>query len=504
MKIFLVLVITGSVVFCEAQKKTDPVLFANSIKPENLKRHLYQIAGPDFEGRETATPGQRKAAAYIENYFRSLGLKPGVKDSFQLAYPVYRDSLLSAALQINGQSFDMNKDFDLRLANAYTLSLGSSEIVFAGYGLSDSLQDDYKGLQVAGKIVLALNGYPPGQLSAHINNKTFNAFAKQDAAQLHGAMALLIITDDFPHKPVPDGGKMYRKYFIPKTHLNSFLISERIARLVMAEDYDKVKTGPIEYKTYQADTWISIQKQTEIMQSTDVLGYLEGSDLKDQLLIISAHYDHLGKKDSIIYFGADDDGSGTVSLLEMASAFSKAKAAGSGPRRSVLFLANSGEEKGLWGSEYYTDHPVYPLDKTTADLNIDMIGRSDPRRKQGDSNNYVYIVGDDKLSSDLRKINVEMNRKYTGLELDYKFNDPKDPLRIYFRSDHYNFARKGVPIIFYFDGINPDYHKPTDTPDKINYDLMAKRAQLVFYTAWEMANRNKMLERDLPPVVGER
>jgi Zn-dependent M28 family amino/carboxypeptidase len=234
------------------------------------------------------------------------------------------------------------------------------------------------------------------------------------------------------------------------------------------------------------------------------LGFLEGTDLKDQLLVVSAHYDHLGKRDSVIYFGADDDGSGTVSLLELAAAFSKAKAAGKGPRRSILFLANSGEEKGLWGSEFYTDHPLYPLDKTTANLNIDMIGRKDPNRKQGDSNNYIYIVGDDKLSTDLHSISVSTNEKYTGLELDYKFNDPKDPLRIYYRSDHYNFARKGVPIIFYFDGIHADYHLPTDTPDKINYDLMEKRARLVFYTAWEMANRDDMLKRDLPAVTQER
>ena len=143
--------------------------------------------------------------------------------------------------------------------------------------------------------------------------------------------------------------------------------------------------------------------------------------------MLSAHYDHLGKSDSVIYYGADDDGSGTVSLLELAAAFSKAKETGKGPRRSILFLANSGEEKGLWGSEYYTDHPTYPLNKTTADLNIDMIGRKDPNRKVGDSNNYVYIVGDDKLSSDLHKISVDMNKRYTGLEFDYKFNDPKDP-----------------------------------------------------------------------------
>ena len=213
---------------------------------------------------------------------------------------------------------------------------------------------------------------------------------------------------------VPDKGRMYQKYFQSKIRPNSFYISENIARVILGTDYEKTKTSSLEPKTFSANIWLSIQKETLMLQSTDVLGYLEGGDLKDQLLVISAHYDHLGKKDSIIYFGADDDGSGTVSLLELAAAFSKSKAAGKGPRRSILFLANSGEEKGLWGSEYYTDHPVYPLNSTTADLNIDMIGRRDPSRKQGDSNNYVYIVGDDKLSTDLHTISVGMNKKYTG------------------------------------------------------------------------------------------
>jgi Zn-dependent M28 family amino/carboxypeptidase len=320
----------------------------------------------------------------------------------------------------------------------------------------------------------------------------------------HGAVAVFIIQEDFPRKAVSDKGMMYRNYFRPKVRPISFYISPVMARAIMGSDFDLIKSGTLEPKTYGVNVGIALQKQTNMLQSTDVLGYLEGGDLKDQLLVISAHYDHLGKKDSVIYFGADDDGSGTVSILELAAAFSKARTAGKGPRRSILFLANSGEEKGLWGSEYYTDHPVYSLDKTTADLNIDMIGRKVLDRKQGDSNNYVYIVGDDKLSSDLHPISVEMNKKYTGLELDYKFNDPKDPERIYFRSDHFNFARKGVPIIFYFDGIHRDYHKPSDTPDKINYDLLAKRAQLVFYTAWEIANRNNMLKRDLPPVVDTR
>jgi hypothetical protein len=504
MKLFLSLLFAGSVFFCFAQKKTDPVLFANNIQSENLKKHLFQIAGPAFEGRETATAGQRKAAAYIEDYFKTLGLKPGNKDSFQLAYPVYQDSLNSVGLQINGTGYEFSMDFDIRLANAHTESFGASEIVFVKYGISDSLHDDYKGLEVAGKIVLMFSTYPPGLLQTEINKKLFNPYAKQDAALQHGAAAVFIIQEDFPHRTVADAGKMYRKFFQPKLRPNTFYISERIARSILGSDYDLAKSGSMDSKTYSPDIWLSVQKQTSMLQSTDVLGYLEGTDLKDQLLVISAHYDHLGKKDSVIYYGADDDGSGTVSLLELAAAFSKAKGAGKGPRRSILFLANSGEEKGLWGSEYYTDHPLYPLDKTTADLNIDMIGRKDPGRKQGDSNNYVYIVGDDKLSSDLHTISVDMNKRYTGLELDYKFNDPRDPLRIYYRSDHFNFARKGIPIIFYFDGIHYDYHKPTDTPDKINYDLMEKRARLVFYTAWEMANRNNMLKRDLPAVTGER
>jgi hypothetical protein len=504
MKLFLAVLFAGFVLVGVAQKKTDPVFFANSIKPENLQKHLYQIAGPAFEGRETATPGQRKAALYIEDFFKSIGLKPGNKDSFQMSYPVFQDSLISATLEVNGSPFLLNKDFDVRVGNGHTMSFGVSEIVYAGYGLSDSIRDDYKGLNVAGKIVMVHNGYPPGYLQAQVNKKAYNSFSKQDAAMQHGALALFIIQEDFPHREVPDKGNMYIKYFQSKIRPNSFYISERLATAIVGDDYEKLKAATLEPKTYAADIQLSLQKNTRILQSSDVLGYLEGSDLKDQLLVISAHYDHLGKKDSIIYFGADDDGSGTVSLLELAAAFSRAKAAGRGPRRSILFLANSGEEKGLWGSEYYTDHPVYPLNMTTADLNIDMVGRRDPGKKQGDSNNYVYIVGDDKLSSDLHPISVAMNKTYTDLELDYKFNDPKDPERIYYRSDHFNFARKGVPIIFYFDGIHKDYHKPTDTPDKINYDLMAKRVRLVFYTAWEIANRNSMLSRDLPPVSGTR
>jgi Zn-dependent M28 family amino/carboxypeptidase len=278
---------------------------------------------------------------------------------------------------------------------------------------------------------------------------------------------------------------------------NSFYITETVARAIVGDDLAAVQSGNAQPKSYAVNLRLGFSKSTLHLQSSDVLGFLEGTDLKDQIVVLSAHYDHLGKRGNDIYYGADDDGSGTVSILELAEAFAKAKAAGKGPRRSILFLANSGEEKGLFGSQYYSEHPTYPLDHTTVDLNIDMIGRIDPNRKIGDSTNYVYVVGSDKLSTDLKPVSEGNNKKYSKLELDYKFDDPADPERIYFRSDHYNFARKGVPIIFYFDGIHNDYHRPTDTPDKINYDIMEKRARFVFFTAWEMANRNDMLKRDI-------
>jgi len=240
------------------------------------------------------------------------------------------------------------------------------------------------------------------------------------------------------------------------------------------------------YKTIKTET-----------SSSNVIGYIEGSDLKNEYVFLTAHYDHLGKKGNVIYYGADDDGSGTASVIEMARAFAKAKANGFGPRRTLVFMTVSGEEEGLWGSEYYSDHPAFSLDSTDVDLNTDMIGRIDPGRNYGDSMNYVYVIGNDKLSTDLDPISIAINKKYTKLELDYKFNSPDDPERIYYRSDHYNFAKKGVPILFFFDGIHKDYHKPTDTVDKINFDLMEKRARFIFLTAWDIANRDKMLKRDL-------
>ncbi|GGA87525.1 M28 family peptidase [Puia dinghuensis] len=501
MKKFILLLAVCAAGAAQAQKLPDPRPFAKTITADDLKKQLFIVASADFEGRETATEGQRKAAAYIENYFRTLGLKPGNGDNYQLFYPVFQDSLEQASLSVNDQPFTFNKDFFVPVALDYSAELGSSEVVFAGYGISDSTRNDYKDLNVRGKIVLVLGGQPAGTAPAP-GRRGF--IAKQEAAQKNGAAALLILQPNIPRNVRDVKGNMSLTEYPRTIYPNSYYITEPVARAIVGDDLTALQNGSAQPKTYTVNLHLGLQKSTLHLQSSDVLGFLEGTDLKDQIVVLSAHYDHLGKRGNDIYYGADDDGSGTVSILQLAAAFAKAKAAGKGPRRSILFLANSGEEKGLFGSQYYSEHPTYPLDKTTVDLNIDMIGRIDPNRKIGDSTNYVYVVGSDKLSTDLKPISEGNNKKYSKLELDYKFDDPNDRERIYYRSDHYNFARKGVPIIFYFDGIHADYHQPTDTPDKINYDIMEKRAHLVFFTAWEMANRNDMLKRDIALPVGSR
>lgn len=233
--------------------------------------------------------------------------------------------------------------------------------------------------------------------------------------------------------------------------------------------------------------------QKKKIKGENVLGFIEGSDSKDELIIVTAHYDHLGKHDSLIFNGADDDGSGTVAAMEIAEAFMLAKNAGHGPRRSVLVMAVSGEEKGLLGSKYYTDHPIYPLENTVANLNIDMIGRigdfhTDP--------NYVYLIGSDMLSTELHNISEAVNEEYVGLDLDYTFNKEDDPNRYYYRSDHYNFAKNNIPVIFYFNGIHEDYHKVTDTIEKIDFKKIETITRLVFLTAWELANRDERIVVD--------
>ena len=257
----------------------------------------------------------------------------------------------------------------------------------------------------------------------------------------------------------------------------------------------KVKSGRHVCKCEDCDVGFVKQlfgKKRRI-KGENVLGYIEGGDLKNELIVITAHYDHLGKHDSLVFNGADDDGSGTVAALEIAEAFILAKKAGKGPRRSVLIMPVSGEEKGLLGSKYYTDNPIFPLKNTVANLNIDMIGRLDDWH---DTANYVYLIGADRLSQELHDISERVNKEYIGLNLDYKFNEEDDPNRYYYRSDHYNFAKNNIPVIFYFNGVHEDYHKVSDTVEKIDFQKIETITRLVFLTAWELANRDERIVVD--------
>jgi Zn-dependent M28 family amino/carboxypeptidase len=233
--------------------------------------------------------------------------------------------------------------------------------------------------------------------------------------------------------------------------------------------------------------FLNAKRDQGLLDSENIWAFIEGSEKPNEIVVISAHYDHVGVKNGAVYNGADDDGSGTVALLEIAKAFQNAKKEGHGPKRSILFLHMTGEEHGLLGSSYYSENPLFPLSNTITDINIDMIGRRDAAH--ANTNNYVYVIGADRLSTDLDNITATANKKYVQMDLDYKYNDPADPNHFYERSDHYNFAKNGVPSVFLFNGVHADYHQKTDTPDKIEFDALTKRAQLAFTIAWELANR---------------
>ncbi|MBL4605290.1 MAG: M28 family peptidase [Flavobacteriaceae bacterium] len=269
-------------------------------------------------------------------------------------------------------------------------------------------------------------------------------------------------------------------------YLKNFYVSLGIPSPLGGDDY---------FQEVPASYLNRFARGANLKDSENVVAFIKGTEKPDEIVVISAHLDHVGMtKDGEVYNGADDDGSGTVAVLEIAEAFKKASDDGNGPKRSILLLHVTGEEKGLLGSRYYTDNPIFPIANTVTDLNIDMIGRVDDRHKGNP--NYVYLIGADKLSTELHNISEAMNKKYTKIDLDYKYNDENDPNRFYYRSDHYNFAQYNVPIIFYFNGTHADYHKTGDTPDKINYEMLENRTRLVFHTAWEVANRTDRIVAD--------
>jgi hypothetical protein len=511
MKKTLLYLLPFAVLNCAQAQKPDPIQqkYAAYITAADARKHLTILASDAFEGRETGKPGAEKAANYLAGEFKKLGLQAPVNGSYFLDVPLEENSLKVTAFTVNNQSFENGKDFLMRGTFANT-DIKASDVVFIGYGTPEEVGTT----DITGKILVWINEDKPG--AGTTTNTSYRISAARskivkDLQSKHPAAILAVnagIADVLKRfgSSFTGGSLALKKENITPAQQQAPVINVTIAvadQLVKAsgQTFDQLKTasaaGNVSAKTLKANFALSYHSESKPAKAVDVVGFLPGSDpkLKDEILVFSAHYDHIGLTTTgtdKVNNGADDDGSGTTGVLEIARAFTEAKKAGHGPRRSILFLGNVGEEKGLLGSEYYTDHPVFPLSQTITDLNIDMIGRTGyDYIGKPDSSNYLYVIGSAMLSTTLRKVTEEVNKTYTKLDLDYKYDDPNDPNRFYYRSDHYNFAKHGVPIIFYFDGENPDYHRPGDEVSKINFPMLVKRAQLVFYTGWNLANRDE-------------
>lgn len=471
------------------------VKYGEMISEAKLKDMLMVIASDSMEGRKTGTRGQLMAAAFIKNHFKSLGLSAPVKGDYYQKVKLYKSLAGDTYLKIGDRKYS-NMDKVLYYGNADSGGEISSSLVFVGLGR----EDDFKTIDVKNKAVLIriddgrLYGLPEvtrarenGAKMIFIWNTDsqvdFNSFVEQARYYEENAKVSL----KKPTNRTPNPGH--------------FILSPSIVESVMNVSTDALKKAAKE-NTLKKIRPVSISYKTEMVldvtESENVLGFLEGTEKKDEIVIITAHYDHIGTeeqgKGDLINNGADDDGSGTVAVMELARVFARAKAEGKGPKRSILFMTFSGEEEGLLGSSYYTQNPVFPLSQTVVDLNMDMIGRRDQAHKE--SAPYVYIIGSDKISTELHQLNESINEKYCGLIFDYVYNDESHASRLYYRSDHWNFAKNNIPIIFFFDGIHEDYHRPSDEIEKIEFDLLRKRAQCVFYNAWEIANRENRILPD--------
>ncbi|RZK26632.1 MAG: GxxExxY protein, partial [Hymenobacter sp.] len=350
--------------------------------------------------------------------------------------------------------------------------------VFVGYGIEQGNYSDYAGRDVKGKDLVILLGEPStpegGPVLSTDGNPTkwgVDFRAKAALAAQKGARSVFFV-DYSPNSNFAKlMGRLAPRVMQPIIaaaevgggRAPSFFVSPALADQLLGTTaavvgaYEKATAAakaPVANKIKPVKFSIAAPQDRSAVSTENVLGFLPGTDKKEEILVVSAHYDHLGVIGGKVYNGADDDGSGTVGMLAIAEAFAKAAHAGHGPRRSMLFLANTGEEKGLLGSQYYTEHPVYPLASTVTDLNIDMIGRTDAAHEG--KLDYVYVIGSDKLSSQLHAVLEEANQRHGNLALDYRFNDPNDPNRFYYRSDHYNFAVHKIPVAFFFNGVHAD------------------------------------------------
>lgn len=475
--------------------------YAASISHTELKKHLYVLASDSLEGRETGKPGMQKAANYIASEFRKYGIPPYNGSYFQ-TFSVEEKKPYGVKIQGGKNAFAFLSDFYF-LPGFNDQVVESKNILFIGYGIADETYNDYLRTDVKDKVVMMIDGEPlsANGISLITGTDKVSAWSKNrrkkiELAREAGAKAIFVIDEHFTENLLRLGHLITTPTMVlegtpedPKAP--AFYISPSMANHLLGKNYEELKYlilvggKPVKRKA-KVSLKIDVTRRKNVLQSHNVIGYLEGKSKKDELIVITAHFDHLGIQDGKTFFGADDDASGTSAVISLAKAFSDARKAGNGPERSILFMPVSGEEKGLLGSKYYTEHPLFPLDKTVANLNIDMIGRVDSLHTNG---NYTYIIGGELMSKELQQVSDSVNKACCKLELDYRYNSLNDPNRFFYRSDHYNFVKHKVPVIFYFNGIHSDYHQPTDTKEKIDFNKMEKITNLIFFTAWDLANR---------------
>ena len=471
----------------------DPKPYAETITKEKLYQHLSILASDSLEGRETGERGQKMAADYIKNNFIKNGLEAVVpsgndKDFYQSFY-LEKRSPGPTNIRLKKNRYD-NFEQIVYIGNSNVKKPQKASVVFIGSGDEKALSS----IDVEGKgvvfFVKSIQEYRAKVQAAEEKGATsfFIIPAKndEDFANFNNRFKLFLSRPRLAIKKENGKDDASNVVFFVSPTFAADLFKTDIQTLIAASESQEIN----DIKTIgNAKLKYKAQRVVEDMITENVLGFIKGSEKPEEVLVITSHYDHLGIRNGEVFNGADDDASGTTGLLAVMEAFSEAKRNGIQPKRSILFMTVTGEEKGLLGSEYYTEHPIFPLENTVTNLNVDMIGRVDDAHSS--EREYVYLIGSDKLSQELHDLSETINDNTTGLFLDYTYNDENDPNRYYYRSDHYNFAKNNVPVIFYFNGTHKDYHQSTDTIEKIQLDVMEKRARLIFYTAWELAQRDE-------------
>lgn len=446
----------------------------NSIAVGDAKDWLGTLASKEFAGRGTGQPGYQKAAEYVASKLKGWGIKPmGDNGTYFQGVPIN-------FVRIKPESISVE---------AGLVTLNSKDVAFSG---SDSI--DTKGniavVRTTNKDATIVDG---GSLSGHV--VLIAAPMDGDLARrlnTLGAAAILRVANTLPRNDWMIGREGGRR----TSRANGYISLDAAKRLAEAAGIDSslvdVSQGAEEVKIQRSTTEAILKADVESSERTvpNVVGMIEGSDpvLKNEVVCIGAHLDHLGESNGVIYYGADDDASGSTAVLLIARAFSLNPVK---PKRSVMFLWFAAEEIGLIGSRYYVNNPVMPLDKTTCLLQLDMIGRNEERDGQRPEDNVdtIKLIGSKRISMELHDTIIDAN-KYLNLVFEYDEED------VYTRSDHYNFAQKGVPVAFLFSGFHPDYHRPTDTPDKINYEKVVSAARLAYVVADTAANRKTMFRRE--------